>query len=100
MLVGNRLSNLVVQILVGQRLECSQTLIRQRWPKLRSVSLRAVEEEHIHQLGTVRFRIMDHGKVDVEKSDLHRFRLSVPKVDPVHVPTQDELGGSAQCIHG
>ena len=32
-----------------------------------------MNEERIHQLGAVRFRVMDHGKVDVEKSDLHRF---------------------------
>jgi len=32
-----------------------------------------MNEEHIHQLGAVRFRIMDHGEVDVEKSDLHQF---------------------------
>lgn len=34
MLVRNCLPNPVAQILVGQRLECLETLIGQRWPKL------------------------------------------------------------------
>ena len=61
-----------------------------------------MSEGRIHQLGAVGFRVMGHGKVHVEKSDLHRFGLvaRISEVNVVHAPALDELEESARCIHG
>lgn len=79
MLVRNSLPDLVVQVLVSQGLECLQTLVGQRWPKPRLGSPRTANQERVHQLCAIGFWVVVHGKVDVEKSDLHHRIWSVAR---------------------